>query len=324
MSSGKWNRKVDAGCPAGRAARCVLAERLEILEKRLADVLRAKCGNSEAVHQLRVASRRATAAVESFGVCLPHQQSRKLSSRVRSIRRAAGRIRDWDVLLLDLAQRVWQIGAEDAPGFDLLAGDSAARRSMAQEKFLKVCRKSQAPLRRRSKELVGAVSAADRRGLTFGDIGRFRLTALAERFFSQLGGPLADVTDYHALRLALKPLRYAVEIFSGCFVPALSEQISPQLETLQELLGGIQDCQLAAVRVRTRHSELEMENLPGWPRYDSSLRSLLGDLERTVAVRCEKVQQWREEQADPLRADLQRVLSESPLGESVPARRRNR
>lgn len=313
MSSGKWNRKVDAGCPAARAARCVLEERLEILEKRLADVLLAKCGDSEAVHQLRVASRRATAAVESFDVCLPHQQSRKLSSRVRSIRRAAGRMRDWDVLLLDLSQRVRQIAAEDAPGLDLLAGDSAARRSMAHEKFLKVCRKSQTPLRRRSKELIGAVSAADRRGLTFAYIGRCRLTALAESFFSHLSNPLAEVTDYHAIRLALKPLRYAVEIFSSCFVPELSEQISPQLEMLQDLLGGIQDCQLIATRVRKEHSELEMENLPGWPRYDSSLQSLMEDLERTLDVRCGEVQKWRAEQAPALRMDLQRALSESRL-----------
>lgn len=324
MPSGTWNRNVDAGSPAARAARYVLADRLETLEKRLTDLVLAKCGDSETVHQLRVASRRATAAIESFDVCLPHRQSRELSSRVKTIRGAAGRIRDWDVLLHDLAERSEQVAATDAPGLDMLVGDCVARRIMAQQNFQKVCRKSRKPLRRRSMELIAAVSASSCRGLTFADIGRCRLTALAESFFSHLSSPLAEVTDYHAIRLALKPLRYAVEIFSGCFVPALREQVSPQLEMLQDLLGGIQDCQLAAARVRKLHSELGMESLPGWPRYDSSLQSLLEDLERTLVVRCGEVQKWRAEQAPALRMDLQRALSESPPSGSAPTRRRNR
>lgn len=324
MPSGKGNRKVDSEIPADQAARRVLADRLKTLENALDQVVKAKCGDSETVHQLRVASRRATAAVESFAACLPHRTALGLSNRVKVVRRAAGRIRDWDVFLEDLAERNRLAATANAPGLDLLAGDCAARRIMGQAKFQKVCRKSRKPLGRRSTKLIAAISASRCRGLTFGDIGRSRLTVLTDQFFARASEPLAEVADYHAIRLALKPLRYAVEIFSGCFARELREQIYPQLEMLQSLLGGIQDAQIAAIRVRELRSELALENPPGWSRYDAPLESLLEDLERTLVARCDKVQEWRATQADELKAGFQRVLSGPRPSGSAPARRRNR
>lgn len=93
---------------------------------------------------------------------------------------------------------------------------------------------------------------------------------------------------------------------------------------LQSLLGGIQDAQIAAIRARELHSELETENPPGWSRYDAPLRSLQEDLERTLVARCDKVEEWLAMQSDTLRGDVQRVLSESLPSRSAPARRRNR
>lgn len=184
MSSGKWNRKVDSRISADRAARRVLADRLKTLEKAVVKVVKAKCGDAETVHQLRVASRRATAAVESFAVCLPHQTARKLLNRVKAIRGAAGRIRDWDVLLEDLAERSKQAAAADAPGLDLLAGDCIVRRIMAQASFQKISRESRKRLRQRSTKLIAAISASRCSGLSFADIGRSRLTVLTDRFFA--------------------------------------------------------------------------------------------------------------------------------------------
>jgi CHAD domain-containing protein len=160
--------------------------------------------------------------------------------------------------------------------------------------------------------------------MTFGDIGRSRLTALADRFFAHAGESLNEVADYHAIRLALKPLRYAVEIFSCCFARELREQVYPKLEMLQNLLGGIQDAQIAAIHVRELRSDLESETPPGWTRYGTPLRSLLEDLDRQLIARCDKVQEWRAEQADKLKEDFQRVLSGSPPSGSAPVRRRNR
>jgi CHAD domain-containing protein len=312
MPSGKWKRKVDSEIPADRAARRVLAARLKTLGNALAEVVDAKCGDSETVHQLRVASRRATAAVESFEVCLPRRTALKLSNRVKAVRKAAGRIRDWDVFLEDLAERSKLAAAADAPGLDLLAGDCVARRIMAQAKFQKVCRQSRKPLCRSSTKLIEAISPSNCRSLTFADIGHSRLTVLTDRFFACTRNPLVEVADYHAIRLALKPLRYAVEIFSGCFAPELREQVYPQLEILQSLLGGIQDAQIATICVRELHLELGVETPPGWSRYDAPLRSLMDNLERTLVARCDKVQEWRAKQADELKADFQRVLSGSP------------
>src|SRR5207244_1516195 len=45
----------------------------------------------------------------------------------------------------------------------------------------------------------------------------------------------------HALRIAGKRLRYALEIFADCFPPAMKETVYPAVEHVQEMLGDVQD-----------------------------------------------------------------------------------
>ncbi|HEY1785731.1 MAG TPA: CHAD domain-containing protein, partial [Pirellulales bacterium] len=52
----------------------------------------------EDVHQLRVATRRAMAALEIFQTLLPPRRTRKMKKQLKRIRRAAGGARDLDVL----------------------------------------------------------------------------------------------------------------------------------------------------------------------------------------------------------------------------------
>jgi CHAD domain-containing protein len=52
----------------------------------------------EYVHQLRVATRRASAAVQIFAELLPKRKSRLINRRLRELRQAAGEARDLDVL----------------------------------------------------------------------------------------------------------------------------------------------------------------------------------------------------------------------------------
>ena len=56
------------------------------------------------IHQIRVAARRAQAALRAFRSCLPVKRTKELSAMLTKLRRLAGPIRDTDVLLQRLSK----------------------------------------------------------------------------------------------------------------------------------------------------------------------------------------------------------------------------
>lgn len=82
MAQGKWIDDLTAETPLQKAARHVLALRLEVVHKELVRTLDAPDEDSEYVHQLRVATRRATAALDIFADCLPNKVYRDRKSVV--------------------------------------------------------------------------------------------------------------------------------------------------------------------------------------------------------------------------------------------------
>jgi len=91
MADGKWVSGLTAEMELVEAARRVLEVRLRVVGEYLPRVERADPTDTENVHQLRVATRRAGAALRIFKVCLPHKVARRAGQRLRRIRRAAGR-----------------------------------------------------------------------------------------------------------------------------------------------------------------------------------------------------------------------------------------
>jgi CHAD domain-containing protein len=104
----KWLRGVSSEAPADEVARAALAERLlavsHFLEKSIGSP-----DEEEAIHQLRVWSRRATAALKLFEPGLERKQRRRMKKTLRKMRRAAGAVRDCDVHLERLTQDEAQV-----------------------------------------------------------------------------------------------------------------------------------------------------------------------------------------------------------------------
>ena len=71
MFQSKWISDLSAATPVADAARRVLTLRLEGVRDCLGYALREPGRDPEFVHQLRVATRRASAALEIFAECLP-------------------------------------------------------------------------------------------------------------------------------------------------------------------------------------------------------------------------------------------------------------
>src|SRR5438874_6648593 len=104
--NGKWVSGLTAETAVGKAARKALALRFEAL----ADALKPAAAwgvDPEPVHKLRVAARRASAALDTFADLLPGKLYRRTRKAVKRLRRSAGAARDTDVFLDTL--RGWSV-----------------------------------------------------------------------------------------------------------------------------------------------------------------------------------------------------------------------
>lgn len=245
--SSAWIVTENGGRPAAMVAARALRKRLDAVWRELPAAGAQAIRDPESVHRLRVATRRAIAALDAFDDLLPRKQVAWFTKQLRRIRRSAGEARDLDVLTGRLA--------EDADS----AGSRARRRLVAM--LAKQREVSRRPIRiqherllegawldRVEKLVVGAASG--RHQLTFETYARRRFRPLMRRFFSVADRKLRDAEEIHALRIEGKKLRYAMEIFSSVFPPRVRTRCYDALERLQKTLGDFTDHAAAADRFR--------------------------------------------------------------------------
>src|SRR5437879_1733096 len=94
----KWIAVDSPHEPVTRVARRALENRLLDVWDHLPLAAKKADEDPEHVHQLRVSSRRAMSAVETFECYLPNRRTEWFKKQLRRVRRAAGDARDFDVL----------------------------------------------------------------------------------------------------------------------------------------------------------------------------------------------------------------------------------
>jgi CHAD domain-containing protein len=197
----------------------------------------------EYVHQLRVASRRAVAALDAFWDLLPADR-KWLRKRLKRVRRAAGEARDHDVMLARFA-------GEDCPELAGVVAHLKSLRRAAQVPLIAIERRlSEQDWQRASDNLVAGVRW--RRGgrqPTFANEARRRLRAVFKDFLRAARADFADLDAVHRFRIAGKRLRYSMELFAGAMPRDFRKRLYPQVEALQERLGTINDHVTAARRL---------------------------------------------------------------------------
>lgn len=228
--------------PLADAARRILSMRLETVRDRIGDALTDVKRAGQRIHALRVATRRAAAAVELFRPCLPHKVGKHLRSRLRLIRRAAGEARDWDVVLAELVGRLERVEVMDRPAHDMLSGFVLAHRIPAEQRLRGACRdypfgfdrllaRSLASIRQRGPDLA-----------TFGGHARPTVMAMVAAFDALCQrGEGGTWEQLHEVRIAAKRLRYALELVESCIDPTLGRHLGTALASLQETLGTVND-----------------------------------------------------------------------------------
>lgn len=249
MAAGKWIPELTASTPVTDAARLALAKRLEVVREYLQLALQEPDKDVEHVHQLRVGTRRASAALEIFRCCLPTPEYKRARKHLRQLRQAAGEARDWDVFLLGLGKQRPR-PARQEPGWDFLTGYALSSRQSAQEHIRDSSPDFPFAFERMRAETVAAVQKPRSRPevRTLLDLARPLLADLLQQLHDAMAGDLEDYPHLHQVRIAGKRLRYAMEVVAECFEPNFKEGYAA-VEEMQEILGDVNDSQVACQRL---------------------------------------------------------------------------
>jgi CHAD domain-containing protein len=276
MVSTKWISDLTSSTPLADAARRALTVRLEVVREYLPQALDLAAKDPENVHQLRVGTRRARAAVDIFTDCLPPKMARRVKKHLRRVRRAAGEARDWDVFLANLVARGHEGNAQQRPGLDVLIGYSLNQRLTAQAHLETSGKDSLVHFDQLMADTVGSVQqpqAADRK--TLGQLALPSLTTLLGNLREAAAGNLDCYEHLHQVRILGKRLRYAMEVFAGCFAPAFREEIYPAIEAMQEILGAANDSHVACGRLEAMRDHSKALIPSEWRRLQQGVGGLL-------------------------------------------------
>lgn len=316
------------------AARTVLEIRLGAVAKLLARAADGAARDVECIHQLRVATRRAAAALAVFADCCDEKSRRQARKTLTRIRRAATRARQIDVhraLLRDFAHNLperlqpWGAALADWIARDrksagravarLAGGKTAARLAALSEKLVRT---------------IDAPPAAEAAApTTLGSAAAETLPRLVTDLRTAAAGDLRNPEAMHELRLCGKRLRYALEIFSSCVTAGARETIYPALKQMQDHLGEINDtveivasvdALLARCRAGRTPRRLRALRQPGG-EFESAAADILHRLRRQLVRKTREFLRWRRSQsAEPLLVDLSRPGEEqAPRPEAPPS-----
>ena len=208
-----------------------------------------KSEDLEAVHDMRVASRRLRAALALLGPCLP-QQTDDWRKVIRKVTRALGRARDLDVQIATVRSSRQKRGCRWwRAGMGQLLADLRRRRRSAQGKVDKALnRMARSGVLEEMDRSMGKIVQAASKETHPDSVKTYRLAGNAirallddlESYEADLFHPEA-IERHHEMRIAAKRLRYSLEVLEPLFGPALAPFLRAA-RGMQTLLGDLHDC----------------------------------------------------------------------------------
>jgi CHAD domain-containing protein len=272
----------------------VSSSRHELLRKPLVRFTRtfhgvAK-GQEKALHRARVASRRLREVLPVLQ--LDSDVTADLTRRLRRVTVRLGPSRELDVLLIQLDE-LQQSGRFDPGSLSRVAAAVTKRRSAARERLL--AKLPVGSLRRVASKLtkiadqlakeedVPVRSQAATRGWRWAIGARIARRAASLKAAIDDAGSVYLPERLHAVRIAVKKFRYAVELEHEI---SRDDKLKPHLRVLarnQELLGRLHDRQLLIEQVRQVQASSTPPDLGSWQRLDSLSMTLENECRRLHA-----------------------------------------
>jgi CHAD domain-containing protein len=241
----KWIGRSVPTEPLSQAAAAALHNRLASVWHWLPRAAKRYQEDVEYVHQLRVSSRRAVAALLTLSELLPKQKREGFIRRLKRVRRAAGDARDCDVLL----QRFQRHSQVESASILLLVEHLQRLRANAQPAIVSVYDELRDwDYSARVDDLVRKLAWRDTSRLQpdLQTHARRALEPALAGFFEAAAQDLTQVERLHELRIAGKKLRYTLELFAGGLPRRPAAALYAAVELLQERLGKINDRAVAA------------------------------------------------------------------------------
>jgi CHAD domain-containing protein len=236
----------------------------------------------EALHQLRVGTRRLRAFVSLFAAALGDKRARRLRRRLRRITRAAGEVRQWDAHL-ELLEPVLA-RTEDSlsrAAIEHVVDGIGRERTAAAERAAKILERARrVALADELEQALDVVNARLlRAGAQAGPLVRpwvaDRMRVAAERAGEAVHDE--DIDRLHQVRIAAKRVRYVLELTR----PALDErqlQLRRLAKRSQQAIGRHHDEALLEHLFATRRDDLRAQG-------HATLAGALDRLARDAAAR---------------------------------------
>jgi CHAD domain-containing protein len=313
----KWIVGTEPDQPVSRVARVALSQRLTVLQTYLRLAAKRADKDDEYVHQLRVSTRRAHAALRMFGSLLPPRRAERMRKQLKRLRRAAGVARDLDVLASRLSRRAeTSSDSRLEPVIDRIHEErgQAQKRLVLERKRLKRADFESAA--------QGMLKRVHWRGSQpeplFRDVALQSFHTAIDKFLQAATADLSELSLLHEMRLAGKRLRYAMELLAGVFEPAFKSRLYPAVQEIQDKLGHVNDHVTAATLLSQWSAEASVT--------ESGLLAQLAAEERgfAEATRRQFQQWWTPQRIEELRREAARMKVVDPAERRLPVEAGNR
>ena len=276
--------------------------------KHIRDQIAVVCEQSgvEDIHQMRVAIRRLRAMAEALESTPAFRRKRliRLRARLQPLAQQLGAVRDLDMLLESLDEYERRV-AETSQTSTALRDELLWRREKALNRLRKELRRLSAyPLLRHPRRAVRQLVARKRTARRV-LVRHLAGDALWKRFeavlsFEDTIAGFAPTEELHALRIACKQLRYALELFSEETDPC-AQSLIETLKGVQGHLGDLQDSVFAvSMLTRLRDDYPRNHQLEGFRATQETRRNTLQQ---------EFTPLWERISAAPYRQDLAALIA---------------
>jgi CHAD domain-containing protein len=319
MAAGKWITDLSPDSSYLDASRHVLTVRLEAVRHFLESIRDQVDLDPEYVHQLRVSTRRAKAALDVFKNCLPKKAARRIRKSLKDFRRAAGAVRDWDVFLHGLSSHKETRLSRLRPALDLVSGLALSARDSARTALLEATAEQPFAFERLlTKTLADLRRPRKEENVRLGDVASRILSRYLEALRKSTEAALEDNTKLHLVRIAGKRLRYAMEIFGDCFAGDFKERLYPLVEELQELLGVLHDSDVASRQLEKWRERTAIVFAADVSRYRPGIDALIKGHQEVISKQRKGFQEkWQELEDTFGSAGFEELLLKSQRGELV-------
>ena len=203
----------------------------------------------EFIHRMRVASRRIRSCLPLFEECFPPKKYKQWRKEIRNITRALREARDADVQIAFLKTYTGTLNEESLrPGAQRFLLRLRQRRERTQPRVIKAI---DGLLESGVVENMEKSCRKMRKGSCNADVNSLEIyekaivlitSRLDEIFVHEASVYIPEnIKEHHAMRIAVKRLRYTMEAFSSLYEGELENQIAV-CKKLQDMLGDLHDC----------------------------------------------------------------------------------